>query len=117
MSDKKASAVLTSLIDTAAKAIHEYKSHQGITQLIGDIDDTYRDKARVALEALLAFYDEDPSARCGLVCEDETLSVNGRDAWEAIVAGCGVKGGTAHVRKGKMDSVKEAGKAIMSRKR
>ena len=117
MSDKNTSAVLASLIDTAAKAIHEYKTHQGIAQLIGDIDDSHREEARSALDALLAFYDEDPSTRCGLVCEDKNRSVNALDAWEAIVAGCGVKGGTAHVRKGKMDHVKKAGKAIMSRKR
>ncbi len=107
---------LSTLVVAARKAVQEFKKSQDIGLLIDVVDDSARDAARLALGTLREFGEANPGVRTALVTEAGTLSVNGLDAWEAIVAGCGIKGGTAHVRKGKMSNVKAAGKAIMSDK-
>jgi hypothetical protein len=110
------STELFSFIVTARRAVQDFKKSQDIGLLIDVVDDAARDAARLALGTLREFGEANPGVRTALLIDEGNISVNGIDAWEAIVAGCGIKGGTAHVRKGKMSNVKAAGKAIMADK-
>tara|TARA_Y100001937_G_scaffold1078_1_gene1313 strand:- start:24959 stop:25318 length:360 start_codon:yes stop_codon:yes gene_type:complete len=105
---------LAKYIASARDAVKAYKASLCIDMLIGDGDHDCLRKARVALGALREYGETNPGTRTALDTGEGRISVNGIDAWEAIVSGCGIKGGTAHVRKGKMANVKAAGKAIMS---
>ena len=115
---------LETLICTARDAIKAYKASLSIDALFGEIDLEPLNDAREALGNLHAFGVSNPGIRTGLDASIGTdpmgpvskISVNGIDAWEAIIAGCGIKGGTARIRKGKMSTVKVAGKAIMASK-
>jgi len=110
------SADLSKWILGARNAVKAYKASLSIEMLFGEIDLEPLNDARLALGTLREFGEANPGVRTALETEDGTLSVNGIDAWEAIVAGCGIKGGTSKIRKGKMSNVKAAGKAIMSNK-
>ena len=110
------SADLAQFIDRARDAVKAYKASLSIEALFGEIDLAPLEDAREALGSLRDFGVTNPGTRTALDTGEGRLSVNGIDAWEAIVAGCGIKGGTAHVRKGKMANVKAAGKAIMTAK-
>lgn len=107
------STELAQFITRARDAIKAYKASLSIDMLIGDGNYDALDKARAALWELRVY---DPGTRCGMETEEGKKSTNGVEAWEAIVAACGIKGGTAHVRKDKMADVKAIGKAIMSAK-
>ena len=107
---------LAQFITRARDAVKAYKASLSIDMLIGDGNYDALEKARLALGALREYGEANPGTRTALDTGEGRLSVNGIDAWEAIVSGCGIKGGTAHVRKGKMANVKAAGKAIMTAK-
>ena len=103
-------SILSAAITRATDAVKAYKSAQGIDQLLCDVDDSARTQARQALADLRSV---DAGVRYGITDEDgNTYNGNGEFWHEVIVASCGIKGGSAHVRKGKMAVIKGAGKAL-----
>ena len=110
------SDIVITAVRSAYAAVKAFKASQSVALLLDTEPDlSALQEARDSLAYLRALPSGD---RGGLTFTDpdtgksQTFNGNGEYWHDVVIATCGVKGGAAHVRKGKMSAIKEAGKAL-----